>query len=57
MYKCYKYQVMLFESPYTLSNFEGYINKILMKEVEVFIVIYVDNRLIYINKNSHIEFI
>ena len=47
-YKHFEYQVMLFGLFNTLATFQRYINKILAKKLDVFVIIYLDNILIYI---------
>ena len=37
----------------TLANFQGYINKILAKKLYVFVIVYLDNILIYTENDSH----
>ena len=41
----------------TLTYFQDYINKILIEKLDVFIIVYLDNILIYTDKidQSHIE--
>ena len=34
----------------TLASFQGYINRFLAKKLDVFIIVYLDNILIFINK-------
>lgn len=43
----FEYQVMLFGLCNTLASFWGYINKILSKKLNIFIIIYLDNILLY----------
>ena len=42
---------MLFELSYTPVSFQGYISKILAKKLNVFVIFYLDNILIY-TKNT-----
>ena len=46
-YGHFKYQVMLLGLSNTLATFQGYINKILAKKLDIFIVVYLDDILIY----------
>lgn len=47
---------MVFSLSNTLANFQGYINNILAKKLDIFIItIYLNNILIYINKADHID--
>ena len=39
---------MLFELFNALTCFQGYINKILAKKLDIFVIVYVDNIFIYI---------
>ena len=47
---------MLFELINTLAIFQGYINQIFVKKLNVFIIIYLDDIFIYTkdNKKSHV---
>ena len=47
-YNHFKYQVILFGFSNTLANFQGYVNKILVEKLNIFITIYLDDILIYI---------
>ena len=47
-YGHFKYQVMPFGFFNALVTFQGYINKILAKKLDIFIIIYLNNILIYI---------
>ena len=38
---------MLFGLPNTLVTFQGYVNKILPEKLDIFVIIYLDNILIY----------
>ena len=56
-YGHFKYQVMPFGLSNTPATFQGYINKILTEKLDIFIVVYLDNILIY-TKNPgqpHVE--
>lgn len=46
-YDHFKYYVMLFDLFNALISLQRYINKILIKKLEVFIIMYLDNILIY----------
>ena len=47
-YKYFEYQIM----PFGLSNapaiFQKYVNKILVKKLDIFVILYLDNILIYL---------
>ena len=47
-YGHFKYQVMLFELTNAPVIFQGYINKILAKKLDVFMIVYLDDIFIYI---------
>ena len=53
----FKYQVMLFVLSNALAIFQRYINKILAEKLDVFVIIYLDNILIYTEDPSqpHVE--
>ena len=48
---------MLFGLLNTLASFEGYINKILAKKIDVFVIVYLEDILIYIKNEgqSHVN--
>ena len=46
-YGHFKYQVMPFGLSNTLASFQGYINKILAKKLDVFVIVYLDDIFIY----------
>lgn len=46
-YGHFEYQIMPFGLVNALATFQGYINKILAKKLDVFIIVYLDNILIY----------
>ena len=54
LYDHFKYQVM----PFGLSNapvsFQNYINKIFAKKFDVFVIVYLDNILIYIKETGQL---
>lgn len=56
-YSHFKYQVILFDFFNTPANFQGYINKILAGKLDVFIIIYLNNILIYINEVDYVNFV
>lgn len=47
MYGYFKYQVMFFGLFNTSASFQGYINKIFIKKLDIFIIIYLDDIFIY----------
>ena len=47
-YGHFEYQVMFFGLTNISATFQGYINKILAKKLDFFIIIYLDDILIYI---------
>ena len=46
-YGYFKYQVMPFGLSNALASFQGYINKILAKKLDVFVIVYWDDIFIY----------
>lgn len=46
-YRHFKYQVMFFRMPNALASFEGFINKIFAKKLDIFVIFYLDNIVIY----------
>ena len=56
-YGHFKYQVMPFGLSNAPATFQGYINKILAKKIDVFVIVYLDNILIYTENpgQPHIE--
>ena len=46
-YGYFEYQIMPFELSNALASFQGYINKILAKKVDVFVIVYRNDILIY----------
>ena len=46
-YDHFDYQVMLFGLCNAPASFQGYINKILAKKLYIFVMVYLDNILIY----------
>lgn len=51
-YKYYKYITMLFRLLHTPANFEDQIIKTSAKKLDVFVIIYLNNSLVYIDKKS-----
>ncbi len=51
-YGYFKYQVMLFGLTNVPATFQGYINKILAKKLDVFVIVYLDDILIYIENKG-----
>ena len=47
-YSHFKYQVILFGLFNALATFQKYINKILAEKLDIFIIVYLDDILIYI---------
>ena len=52
-YSHFKYQVMPFGLSNALASFQCYINKILTKNLDVFVIVYLDNILIYTENERH----
>ena len=46
-YGQFKYQVMLFGLSNAPTNFQGYINNILAEKLNIFVIVYLDDILIY----------
>ena len=46
-YGHFKYQVMLFGLSNAPATFQGYVNKILAEKLDIFVIIYLDDILIY----------
>ena len=55
-YGYFKYQVMSFGLINAQANFQGYINKILVEKLDIFVIVYLDDILIYTDddKNGHV---
>ena len=51
-YEYFKYQIIFFGFFNILVIFQEYINKILAKKLDVFIIVYLNNILIYIKDSS-----
>ena len=56
-YGHFEYQVIPFRLSNTPTSFKGYINKILVEKLDIFVIVYLDDILIYIENQSqgHIE--
>lgn len=46
-YGLFEYQVILFGLSNTPTSFQGYLNKILVKKQDIFVLVYLDNILVY----------
>ena len=55
-YSHFEYQIILFGLTNTSVTFESYINKILAEKLNVFVIVYLNNILIY-TKNKRKEYI
>ena len=55
-YGPFKYLVMSFDLINALISFQGYINKIFAKKLDIFVIVYLDDILIYINddRDGHV---
>ena len=51
-YSHFKYQIISFELFNAQASFQGYINKILAKKLNIFVIIYLDNIFIYTQEPS-----
>lgn len=47
-YGHFKYQIMFFALFNILANFQGYINKILAEKLDIFVILYLDDIITYI---------
>ena len=56
-YDYFKYQVMPFKLSNAPASFQGYINKILAEKLDIFVIVYLDDILIYAEEpdQSHIK--
>ena len=56
-YGYFKYQVMPFGLSNTPATFQRYVNKILAEKLDIFVVVYLDDILIYIkdSEQPHVE--
>lgn len=46
-YGHFEYQVILFSLSNTPTSFQGYFNKILVKKLDIFVLVYLDDILVY----------
>ena len=51
-YGYFKYQVIPFGLTNVLANFQGFINKILAEKLDIFVIMYLDDILIYTNDDE-----
>ena len=51
-YNYFKYQVMPFGLTNALTTFQGYINKILVEKLDIFVIVYLDDIFIYIENKG-----
>ena len=56
-YGHFEYQIILFGLTNALATFQSYINKIFAEKLDVFVIVYLDNILIYIKdeSKSHVQ--
>lgn len=54
-YNHFEYLVIPFSLFNIPVNFQGYIIKVLAEKLEVFVIVFLDNILIYINKMNHVD--
>ena len=56
-YEHFEYQVMFFRLSNALASFQGYINKILAKKLDIFVIVCLDDIFIYIKDpgQGHVE--
>ena len=56
-YSYFEYQFMSFGLSNTPASFQGYVNKILAEKLDVFVIVYLDDILIYIKNagQGHVE--
>ena len=53
---CFEYQIVLLGFSNILKDFYDYIKKILVKNYNIFIIIYIDNIFIYIKNSNQASF-
>ena len=51
-YNYFQYQVMFFSVFIIFANFQDYINKVLVEKINIFIIIYINNIMIFIKNTS-----
>ncbi len=51
-YGNFKYQLILFGLTNIPATFQGYINEILTKKLDIFVIVYLDNILIYLKNEG-----
>ena len=51
-YSHFKYQVMPFWLINASTSFQGYINKIFVEKLKIFVIMYLDNIFIYTNNDG-----
>lgn len=56
-YDYFKYQIMLYNLFHISINFENYINKILAEKLDIFVIVYLDEILIYTNKIDNVNLV
>lgn len=54
-YGHFEYEVISFGLSNILTSFQDYINKILIEKLDIFIMVDLDNILIYTNETNHIK--
>ncbi len=54
-YSHFEYQVMAFVLTNALATFQGYINKILVEKFDIFVILYIDDILIYTESESKVH--
>lgn len=54
-YGHFEYQVMSFDLSHALANFQSYINKILAKKLNDFVIVYLNDIVIYNNESDYID--
>lgn len=54
-YGYFNYQVIPFGLFIAPVNLQGYINKILAKMLDIFVIVYLDDILMYTNKTDHVD--
>ena len=56
-YGHFEYQMIPFGLTNTPTNFQGYINKIFTKKFDIFVIVYLDNILIYTDDDGDVHVI